>query len=134
MGSKNYLSDARSVVERDKIYSIKCEPKPEHVFFKWRGKFYKGSIQRMFSEMPDIGIITKSTHPYEKELVDTIRAIDRENERPDIEVSDAIELKNVPMAVSIKENKLGPLTDKEIEYIQKQKPIIGLLNISLDGI
>lgn len=132
VSKKPHLKIAQDIVGRDIVYSAICKPKPEHVFFKWRGQVYKGSMQHFFEEKPEIAVISNSTHPYEAELVETIRSIDTENERPDVDIPDYIDLEKRKFTVlCIKGNSADSLTPEQKGYFQKHKPNIVDIDISL---
>ncbi len=129
MVSKNpYFDDAVALVERDEAYSSMM-PGTEHVFFRWKGEFYKGSIHRVLSKRPEIAIISRSSHPYETELVETIRSIDDENERPDVNIPDDTEFKDIFAVLHIEGKNARLPTPEEMEYFRKHNPELGRIDI-----
>ncbi len=127
MVSKNpYMEEALFQIERDKEYSSMA-PTTEHVFFNWRSDIYKGSINIPFDKRPEIAIISRSNHLYELEVVEAIRALDSENERPYVDIADEIE--DAITVAHIENRKVTPLNSEEDDYFQKNKPIIAFLDL-----
>ncbi len=135
MVSKNpYFDDAVALVERDKFYSSML-PGTEHVFFRWKGELYKGSIHRGLKERPEIAAISRSSNPYETELVETIRSIDDENERPFVDIPDDTQFTNGLTAVlHIEDKNARLLTPDDMEYFLSKIKEIKILDISLDEV
>lgn len=117
-----YRGMAEKAIEMDRVYSAVCKPRPEHVFFRWRDNIYKGSIQRIFSERPEIVLVSRSINPFEAELAETMRVLDSENDRPDLNIPDDIGLEGVYALLHIEGGDVRSPTDEEMEYFHKNKP------------
>jgi hypothetical protein len=128
----DYRALAQGVVERDRHYSKVCMPTPEHVFLRWRGGVYKGSLQRFFSERPEIVYMTKSRHPYEPELADAIRSIDPD--RQDFEVPHDADISMINHLMQVDGNRLMMPTSEQRKFFREHGPGAMLcLDVNLGG-
>ncbi len=122
--ARNLLSSVRSIKK-------KLHPEPIGAIITWKKDMYIGHIQEVISDSSkEIVILSKSSYPLQKELVEEIRKLDKE--RIELHADDILDLDGRLHVVRRLDNRLTFMTHDQTLYMMKNKPLIYEINNSYE--
>ena len=123
MNEKYWEETAKRILEFEKVTRHYCNPEPQKVMVEYRKGNYIGYIQEIAQEYSkEIVLLSKSTKPLQKELVNAIKKLD--SGWLDMCTDKLLELEGRLHVVRKLGNRLTIMTSEQIKYMAKHPQII----------
>lgn len=119
----NWDDIAKSLLEQERLARRYNYPEPIGVIIIWKGNNYIGSVQEIvpgFSK--EIVLLSKSSSSLDKELVSTIKKLDKE--RLELYADHTIDLEGRQHVLRRLDNKLVYMTIEQTKYMVEHLPNI----------
>lgn len=123
MEKKNWRKIAENLLKEEEKAAKLNFPIPEGIILKWRDRYYFGSLQKIAENFsPEIVLLSKTSKPIEKELVEAILEI--QPERPKIIAEDYLDLEGRTHILRRIGQRLTKCTPEQTKYMMEHMPYI----------
>ncbi len=114
---------AKEILRQEKSAYHLFSQKPIGVLVRWKKNIYLGSIQEIAPKFSkEIVLLSKSSHPIDNNLVNSIRKFDKE--RIELIADESLDLEGRQHAVRKLNNRITFMTPEQTRYIADHPPRI----------